>query len=98
MRNLIYSANFLANFGTKMGVATTRPPNGLGPPNPTKKLAHWMELLGQLLSRNPVFEIFRGEPPLKGGGGGVFMKIFIKWTFWLFLIEGTDIYQMLFVP
>ena len=48
-----------------MGVATTRAPNGLGPPNPTKKLAHWMDLLGQQLSRNRVFEIYRGEPPFE---------------------------------
>ena len=25
-------------------------PNGMGPPNTTKKLAHWVDLLGQLLS------------------------------------------------
>ena len=46
-----------------MRVATMRAPNGLAPPDPTKKLAHWMELLGQSLSRNRVFEIFWGEPP-----------------------------------
>ena len=44
-----------------MGVATTLAPNGLGPPNPTKKLAHWMDLLGQPLSRNHIFKILRGE-------------------------------------
>ena len=38
---------FLATFGGKMGVATTRALNGLGPPNPTKKLGHWV---GQPLS------------------------------------------------
>ena len=38
--------------------------NGLGPLNPTKKLAHWVDLLIQPLSRTHVFEIFRGEPPL----------------------------------
>ena len=54
---------FLATFDGKMGVVTTRDPNGLGPPNPTKKLGHWVELLGQSLSRKYVFEIFRGEPP-----------------------------------
>ena len=47
-----------------MGVATTRAPHGLGPPNPTKKLADWVDLLGQLLSRNVIFEIFMDEPPL----------------------------------
>ena len=35
---------FWATFGGKMGVATTRPPNGLGPPKPTKKLAYWANL------------------------------------------------------
>ena len=39
-----------------MGVATTRAPHGLGPPNPTNKLAHWVDLLGQPLFRND-------EPP-----------------------------------
>ena len=29
---------------------------------------------------------------------GVFMKILQKSTLWLFLIEDTDIYQMLLVP
>ena len=63
MRNLSYNAYFSvlifwATFGGKMGVATTRAPNGLGPPHPTKKLDHWMELLGQPLSRNHVFAIF----------------------------------------
>ena len=52
-----------AIFGEEMGVATTRDPHGLGPTNPTKKLAHRVDLLGQPLSRNHVFEIFRGEPP-----------------------------------
>ena len=46
-----------------MSVATTRTPYGLGSQNPTKKLAHHVYLLGQPLSRNRVFEIFRGEPP-----------------------------------
>ena len=42
-----------------MGVATTRPSYGLGPPNPTKKFVHQVDLLGHPLSRNHVFEIFR---------------------------------------
>ena len=41
---------FWATFCGKMGVAITRAPNGLGPPNPTKKSAHWVDLLGQPLS------------------------------------------------
>ena len=63
VRNLSYDAYFsvlifLATFGGKMGVATTRAHNGLGPPNPTKKLARWVDLLDQPLSRNHVFKIF----------------------------------------
>ena len=46
-----------------MSVATTRAHNGPGPPNPTKKLANYVDLLGQLLSWNHVFEIFSGETP-----------------------------------
>ena len=70
VRNPSYDAYFsvlifLATFGKRMGMDTTRAPNGLRPPNPTKMLAHWVYLLGQLLSRNYVFEIFRGEPLLK---------------------------------
>ena len=33
-----------------------------------------------------------------GGGGGVFIKIMSKSTLWLFLIEGSDIYQLLLIP
>ena len=36
---------------------------GLGPLNPTKKLAHWLDLLGQLLSLNCDLDIFRPDPP-----------------------------------
>ena len=46
-----------------MGVATMHTPNGLGPPDLVEKLAHWMDFLGQLLSRNCVFEIFSLNPP-----------------------------------
>ena len=45
-----------------MGVATMRAPNGLRPPNPTKKLADRVDHLGQPLSRNHFFDIFRDEP------------------------------------
>ena len=41
-------------FGGKIGVATTVASKGLGPRDPTKKLTHWVDLLGQLLSRKPV--------------------------------------------
>ena len=39
-------------------------PNGLGHPNQTKTMAHWMDLLGQLLSRIRVLYIFEGWTPL----------------------------------
>ena len=48
---------FWVTFGGKMGVAATRAPNDL-----TKKLAHWVDLLDQPLSRNYVFEIFKVNP------------------------------------
>ena len=57
--------HFWATFGGKMGLDTTRAPNSLGLVNPTKMLAHWMDLLGQPLSRNQVFEIIRPEPYTK---------------------------------
>ena len=44
----------MGQFWREMGVATTRAPNGLGPPD-------WVDLLGQLLPQNHVFEIFRPE-------------------------------------
>ena len=46
-----------------MGAATTAVPYGFWATNPTKKLAHWVYLLGQPLSRNRVFQNFSGEPP-----------------------------------
>ena len=46
-------------------MATTAAPYGFWATNPTKKLAHWVYLLGQPLSRNRVFQNFSGEPPLK---------------------------------
>ena len=64
MRN--YDADaFLENhiFGGKMGVATTVAPKGLGPQVPTRKLAHWVEHLGQPLSLKLVFKKFGYEPP-----------------------------------
>ena len=39
---------FWATFGGKMGVATTRAPYSLGPPNPMKKLAHWADFFRRL--------------------------------------------------
>ena len=36
-----------------------------GPQDPTKKLAQWVELLGQPISRKHVFEILVPEPPLR---------------------------------
>ena len=46
-----------------MGVATTLTPKGLEPQDPTKKLAHWLELLGQPLSQKKVFENLSLNPP-----------------------------------
>ena len=46
-----------------MGAATTAAPYGFWATNPTKKLAHWVYLLGQPLSQNRVFQNFSGEPP-----------------------------------
>ena len=48
-----------------MGVAATLAPKGLGPQDPTKTLAHRVELLGQPLSQKNVFENLGPEPPLK---------------------------------
>ena len=45
-----------------MGVAAIVAPRGLGPQDPTKKLAQWADLLGQPLSRKHNFEIFGPEP------------------------------------
>lgn len=60
MRNPSYEAYFWI-FGGKIGVATTRAPNGSGHPNPIKKLAPWVDLLGQPLFRNHSFDISRGR-------------------------------------
>ena len=51
-------------FGGEMGVAATVAPKGLGPQDPTKKLAHWVNLLGQPSTRKLVFKNFGPEPPL----------------------------------
>ena len=47
-----------------LGVAATLAPKGLGPQDPTKKLADRVELLGQPLSQEKVFENLGPEPPL----------------------------------
>ena len=51
-------------FGGKMGVAATVAPKGLGPQDPTKNSAQWLDLLDRLSSRKHVFKIF-GTDPLK---------------------------------
>ena len=61
MSNLSY--NFWATFGGKMIVDTMFTLNAVGLLNPTKTLAHWVDLLGQPLSLNYFFAIFRDEPP-----------------------------------
>ena len=45
-----------------MGVADTLAPEGIGYQDLTKMLDYWMDLLGQPLSRKPVFNIFGSEP------------------------------------
>ena len=62
---LIFHFHFLGHFWREKECGGKRvcAPNGLGSPNPVKQLAHWVDLLGQPLSRNHVFEIFKGEPP-----------------------------------
>ena len=52
---LNFHFDFLGHFWWENGC-------GLGSPNPAKKLAHWVDPLGQPLSRDQVFEIFKGEP------------------------------------
>ena len=55
------------HWGGGMGMAITRALIGLGPPTPTKKLVHWVELLSQPHTQNHAFEIFRGgvwPPPI----------------------------------
>ena len=46
----------------KMDVAATLAPKGPGPQEPTKKLAHRVELLGLPLSQKKVFENLGPEP------------------------------------
>ena len=45
-------------FGGQMGMAATLAHESLGPQDLIKKLAHWVDLLGQPLSIKLVFEIF----------------------------------------
>ena len=63
MKNLNY--NFIDHFWRENGRGQLNilARNGLGPPNPTKKLGHLLELLDQPLSRNYVLEIIRGDTP-----------------------------------
>ena len=51
-------------------MAATVAPKGLGPQDPTKKLADWVKLLGQPFTRKLVFKNFGPEtpPPLNSGG------------------------------
>ena len=50
-------------FGGKVGVAAMLVPKGLGPQNPNKKLALWIDLLDQPFPQNHGFKKFRLEPP-----------------------------------
>ena len=58
------SCQFLiwGNFGGN-GRGHHSAPNGVGPPNPTNTLAHWVDVSGQPLSRKHAFEIFWDELP-----------------------------------
>ena len=62
---IIFDFDFRATFGGKWACLPRAPmimmPTGLAS-NPAKKLAQWVDLLVQLLSRIHVFEIFNGDP------------------------------------
>ena len=62
---IIACFHFWVTYVRNMGAATTRSTSGLGPKNPTKKLTHWVDVLGKLLCRNydHVFSVFRDSPP-----------------------------------
>ena len=47
-----------------MGVASTVAPKGPGPQDPTKNLAHLVDLLDQPLTRKLVFQNFGPDPLL----------------------------------
>ena len=85
MRWEIKVMNRFLFFG-KMGAITTfafeRRRSSRALPNPTKKLAHWMEFLGEpfALSWNHVFAIFMGEPHSKYQSYFCCHEYF--WTFW----------------
>ena len=70
MRNHRYDVylpilKFNARFGGNIGLYTILGPNSLGSQLPAKQLADWLDLLGHLLSRNHVSEIFEDQPPLR---------------------------------
>ena len=58
----------MSTFGREMSVANVRPPDGLGLPHQTEKMAHWVDILGQLLSLNHVFKIFTPDISDKNDG------------------------------
>ena len=58
--------DFWALNGGKKGVTATPASKGLGPQNPTKKLAHVEVLLGHLLSQNYVPKVSDLGPLLRG--------------------------------
>ena len=51
-----------ACFGRKIGLTATQALKSLMPLNPRKKLAYWMDLFGQQLSRNLIIKTSRSEP------------------------------------
>ena len=61
---LISNFNFFLGGGLFGGNIAPPAPKGLGPHNPTKKLAHVKVLLGHLLSQNRVPKLSDPGPPL----------------------------------
>ena len=56
-------SSLISDFLAGNWVATTLAPKGLGAQDPDKMMAHLVDHLGQLLSRNHVFKIFRLKHP-----------------------------------
>ena len=79
-----------------MGVTATVAPKSLRPQDPTKKLAQWVELLGQPLSRKHVIKNFRPEVNFYGCLNHHWLSGQVNIAFLLFLTKGSVSYKMLF--